>query len=57
MKKISLLLTLFSLLISGCAEFSQTTEKAFTGLSIHSGNVSDAQVEEEAQEGQMRNIK
>ena len=57
MKKINYLIsTLILLMLSACAQFSQTTQKALSGLSVKSDNLTDEEVEEDAHSGQMRNI-
>ncbi len=44
------------LCMSGCAQFSQSTQKVFKGLQMSQG-MTQEEIDEEAHGGQMRNIK
>ncbi|MBS0285811.1 MAG: hypothetical protein JSR17_00425 [Proteobacteria bacterium] len=55
-KIICLIVCMMSFFLSSCGKFNQNSEHMLSGLQV-SQNMSDEEVEEEAQSGQMRNIK
>ncbi len=57
MKKLfSVLVFSLAAIVAGCAQFSQTSQKLSKGIQF-SSNMSQEEIDEEAQSGQMRNIK
>lgn len=53
---IKLWLCFIILCLSGCAQFSQSSQKVFKGLQMSQG-MTQEEIDEEAHGGQMRNIK